>query len=91
MVLPKPTVISHKETARSVMERGMAVHTGMKPNECTTIIVVESDSDRTDYELQPESKYLFKQPFNAISKTDTALADLDVVTKTMLGPLLNIA
>lgn len=76
--LLKPAVTTSMETALSSMGRVMALHTVPKANEDQPGNIVGSDSNATDYKLQPLSKYVIKLSLDKRGEIDIALADLSL-------------
>lgn len=72
------------------MERVMNADTFTKAEEDATGMVVEGDSDATDYKLQPPSKSVCKPLSDMRSKMESALADIGVQAKNELGAIVEI-
>lgn len=66
----------------------MAVHKVKKVNEDRTGTTMERDSEASDYRLLPQSKYLNKPQPDMRCDVERALADIGVVTKTDVEPIV---
>lgn len=82
MALREHSVMTNKKMAPSFIERVMAVHTVTTGDGDMAGTVIKSDSDTTNYKLQPTSKSIITLASDTRSKIERAFADVSVLTKT---------
>lgn len=86
--MPEPAFVGNKDTAPPFIEGVTAVHKVTMANEEMAGTLVESDSDCTDYKPQTPSKSVVKPLSDMRSKIERALADLNVVTRTVIKEIV---